>query len=87
MPHHTIHDDNSPKNKKLQSFYTLKALRPDLHDNKYAAITIYSDKFKFVSVRISLDSEHLHSRHAKENQTPITLFYCWKFIQVNAITL
>ena len=32
-------------------------------------IAIYTGKFKFILVKISPDSERLHGRHAKENQT------------------
>ena len=61
--------------------YTFEALRPYLHDNKYAAYHNLSRPVKFVLVRISQDSDHLHSRHAKENETPVNTLYCWKFIQ------
>ena len=35
-------------------------------------IAIYPGKFKFILVKISPDSEGLHGRHAKENQTLVT---------------
>ena len=37
-------------------------------------IAIYLGKFKFILVKISPDSERLHGRHAKENQTLVTFF-------------
>ena len=37
-------------------------------------IAIYPGKFKFILVKISQDSGCLHGRHAKENQTPVTVF-------------
>ena len=40
-----------------------------------SAYSIYPVKFKFVLVKISLDSERLHGRHAKEDQTLVTFFY------------
>ena len=48
-----------------------------LHDNKTTnslRIAIYPGKFKFVLVKTSPDSERLHGRHAKENQTLVTFF-------------
>ena len=35
-------------------------------------IAIYPGKFKFILVKSSPDSERLHGRHAKENQTLVT---------------
>ena len=49
-------------------------------------IAIYPGKFKFVLVKISPDSGRLHGRHAKENQTPVTIFYYWKFIRTSLFT-
>ena len=39
-----------------------------------SAYSIYPVKFKFVLVKISPDSERLHGRHAKEDQTLVTFF-------------
>ena len=37
-------------------------------------IRIYPGKLKFILVKISLDPERLHGKHAKENQTLFTFF-------------
>ena len=37
-------------------------------------IAIYPGKCKFILVKISPDSERLHGRHAKDNQTPVMFF-------------
>ena len=49
-------------------------LRPRFHATNTQRIAVYPGKFKFILVKISPNSERLHGRHAKENQTPITVF-------------
>ena len=61
----------APTNQPFQKIWNrnLVHLRPHLHNNKYS---VYPDKLKFILVKISPDSEILHGKHIKENQTLVT---------------
>ena len=60
--------------KCLYFSYLEKHLGPIYTTTNLLRIAIYPGTFKFILVKISPDSECLHGRHAKENQTLVTFF-------------
>ena len=48
-------------------------------------IRIYPGKLNFSVVKISPDSEHLHGKDAKENQTLVTFFTTGNLISLDMI--